>query len=160
MKRKPPPDLDAYLASVRARCFICELVAGTPAHPHHVVYEDERAIAFLNRFPTVAGSTLVAPREHREQVTGDFDETEYLALQRVVHRVAEAVRRATAAERVYLLSLGSQQANRHVHWHVVPCPPGLPLERQQLALLDWEHGLVDLSDEETAALAAQIRVEV
>jgi diadenosine tetraphosphate (Ap4A) HIT family hydrolase len=86
---------------------------------------------------------LVAPRE---QVTADFDETEYLELQRVVRRVADAVRRATA--------------NRHVHSHVLPCPPGLPFERQQLALLDWEHGFVDLSGEETAALAARIRAEL
>jgi diadenosine tetraphosphate (Ap4A) HIT family hydrolase len=74
--------------------------------------------------------------------------------------VSEAVRRATSAERVYLLSLGSQQANRHVHWHVVPCPPGLPFERQQLALVDWEHGLVDLSDEEMSAIAERIRAEL
>jgi diadenosine tetraphosphate (Ap4A) HIT family hydrolase len=160
VKRRPPPDLDAYLAGARARCFLCELAAGTPEHPHHLVYEDESAIAFLNRFPTVAGYTLVAPREHREQVTGDFDDEEYLELQRVVHRVSEAVRRATSAERVYLLSLGSQQANRHVHWHVVPCPPGLPFERQQLALVDWELGLVDLSDEEMSAIAERIRAEL
>jgi diadenosine tetraphosphate (Ap4A) HIT family hydrolase len=160
MKRRPPPDLAEYLARVRARCFLCELARGEPEHAHHMVYEDEGAIAFLNRFPTVPGYTLVAPREHREHVTGDFDEAEYVELQRVVHRVAEAVRRATGAERVYLLSLGSQQANRHVHWHVVPCPPGLPFERQQLALLDWDQGLVDMSDDEMAAIAASIRAEL
>jgi diadenosine tetraphosphate (Ap4A) HIT family hydrolase len=160
MKRRAPPDLDEYLVRARARCFLCDLARGEPEHPHHMLYETERAIAFLNRFPTVPGYALVAPREHREQVTGDFDEAEYVELQRVVHRVTEAVRRATGAERVYLLSLGSQHANRHVHWHVVPCPPGLPFERQQLALLDWDQGLVDMSDEETAAIAAAIRAEL
>jgi len=149
-----------YLKTARAGCFICDIVAGRAALTHHLVHEDEIAIAFLNRFPTVEGYTLVAPLEHREQVTGDFGPEEYLALQSVIHRVGEAVRRAFDAERLYLLSLGSQQANRHVHWHVVPCPPGLPFERQQLALLDWSDGILDLSEDEMAAIAAQIRAEL
>jgi len=149
-----------YLETARAGCFICDIVAGRAALPHHLVYEDDVTIAFLNRFPTVEGYTLVAPRGHREQVTGDFEPDEYLALQAVIHRVGEAVRRAFGAERVYLLSLGSQQANRHVHWHVVPCPPGLPFEQQQLALLDWSDGILDLSEDEMAAIAARIRAEL
>jgi diadenosine tetraphosphate (Ap4A) HIT family hydrolase len=160
MKRKPPPDLGEYLAIARASCFICDIARGEAERPHHMVYEDGTAIAFLNRFPTVVGYTLVAPRAHREHVTGDFTPDEYLELQRVVHRVGEAVRRATDAERLYLLSLGSQQANRHVHWHVVPCPPGLTFERQQLALLDWSDGVLDLGEDELAAIAARIRAEL
>jgi ATP adenylyltransferase len=103
---------------------------------------------------------IVAPREHREQVTGDFTEDEFVALQRVLHRVAEAVRRAVPTERLYLLSLGSQQGNRHVHWHVAPLPPGVPFEQQQLAALSWEDGILELSDEERGELAARIRREL
>jgi len=138
------------------RCFICELVAGNPDFAHHVVYEDERAIAFLNRYPVLRGYTLVAPREHREQATGDFDEDEYLELQRVVHRVGEAVRRSVPTERLYVLSLGSQDGNRHVHWHVAPLPPGVPFAEQQLAALDRSDAL-DLGDDELRDLAARIR---
>jgi ATP adenylyltransferase len=125
-----------------------------------VVYEDERAIAFLNRFPTVLGQTIVAPREHREQVTGDFSEAEYLELQGVVHRVGESVRRAVPTERLYVLSLGSQAANSHVHWHLAPLPPGVPFEQQQLAALDWSDGVLDLTDEQQAKLAAKIRANL
>jgi diadenosine tetraphosphate (Ap4A) HIT family hydrolase len=157
---KDPPPLEKYLADARARCFLCDLASGTPEHPHHMLYEDARTIAFLNRFPTVEGYTLVAPREHREQVTRDFSPNEFVELQRVVHRVGDAVRSAMGAERIYLLSLGSQQANRHVHWHVVPCLPGLPYERQQLALVDWSSGLVDLSEEDMARTAARIRARL
>jgi diadenosine tetraphosphate (Ap4A) HIT family hydrolase len=122
------------------------------------VYEDERAVAFLNRFPVLYGYVLVAPRDHRERVTGDFDEDEYAELQRVVHRVGEAVRRAVPTERLYVLSLGSQQGNRHVHWHVAPLPPGIPFEGQQLAVLDRSDAL-DLTEGEQAELAARIRAE-
>ena len=58
-----------------------------------------------------------------------------MALQRWVHRVGEALRRSVPTERLYVLSLGSQQGNRHVHWHVVAQPPGLAYREQQLELL-------------------------
>jgi ATP adenylyltransferase len=136
------------------------VVAGDPEYPHHVVYEDERAIAFLNAFPTLLGSAIVAPREHREEVTADFELDEYLALQRIVYRVAEAVRRALPTERIYILSLGSREANRHVHWHVAPLPPGRPFEEQQLAALSWDAGLLDVGEAEQAALAARLRASL
>jgi diadenosine tetraphosphate (Ap4A) HIT family hydrolase len=103
------------------------------------------------------GYTLVAPKEHQEQVAGDFTVEEYLGLQRVVHRVAEAVRVEVGAERVYILSLGSNQGNSHVHWHVVPLPPGTPYEEQQFAALMLETaGALKIPDRENAALAARI----
>ena len=161
MRRDPPGGYEERVqdAARAGRCFICELVAGT--RPHPVVYEDDRALAFLSRWPVLEGYTLVAPKEHREQVTGDFGEDEYVDLQRVVHRVGEALRRAVPCERLYVLSLGSQQGNSHVHWHLVPLPPGVPYAEQQLAALDWERtGILDRSDEQQAALAARIRGEL
>jgi diadenosine tetraphosphate (Ap4A) HIT family hydrolase len=59
-------------------------------------------------------------------------------------------------ERVYVLSLGSQQGNRHLHFHVVPLPPGVPYERQQYHALMAEHGVLPLSHEEMAALALEL----
>jgi diadenosine tetraphosphate (Ap4A) HIT family hydrolase len=138
------------------RCFICELIAGNPEFRHHVVYEDETAIAFLNAYPVLYGTLLVAPRAHKERVTGDFSRDEYLALQAIVHRVGEAVRSVVPTERLYVLSLGSQQGNRHVHWHVAPLPPGVPFAQQQFAALDTDL-CVDLSDDELADLARRIR---
>jgi diadenosine tetraphosphate (Ap4A) HIT family hydrolase len=159
MRRISPPDVDDYVEEARRACFLCEIAAGRDTQ-HLVVYEDELAIAFLNRFPTLYGYVVVAPREHREQVTGDFTEHEYVALQRIVHRVGEAVRQAVPTERLYVLSLGSQQGNRHVHWHVAPLPPGVPFERQQLAALSWEDGIIDLSPDEQRELADRIRAEL
>jgi len=122
-----------------------------------MVYEDEATVVFLDKYPTLYGYTLVAPREHREQATGDFTLEEYLALQRVIYRAAEAIRQEIAAERVYILTLGSQQGNAHVHWHIAPLPPGVPYGEQQLAALRWERGILKLSAEEKASLAARIR---
>ncbi len=158
MDKKKPFDMDAYVARITGGpCFICEIVAGNPAFPHHIIYQDDEAIVFLNAYPPLVGYALVAPRAHREQVTGDFTLAEYLRLQTVIYRVAEAVRRVVPAERVYVLSLGSQQGNSHVHWHIAPLPPGVPFHEQQLEALRVEDRILDLSEDDMAALAAQIR---
>jgi diadenosine tetraphosphate (Ap4A) HIT family hydrolase len=148
-------DFEAIRERLGNRCFICELIAGNPEFRHHMVYEDETAVAFLNAYPPLYGYVLVAPREHEEQVTGDFSSSEYLQLQEIVWRVGEAVRRVVPTERLYILSLGSQQGNRHVHWHVAPLPPGVPFEDQQLAALVAD--VLDLSDAELEQLAARLR---
>jgi diadenosine tetraphosphate (Ap4A) HIT family hydrolase len=137
-------------------CFICRIVARDPDFPaHHIVYEDDIAIAFLDKYPKMYGYTLVAPRDHREQVTGDFTAEEYLALQRVVHRVAEAVRLEVGAARLYLISLGSNEGNSHVHWHIAPLPPGVPYERQQGEALRADP--FDIPEEEQSSLAHRLR---
>jgi diadenosine tetraphosphate (Ap4A) HIT family hydrolase len=157
--RTRPVDLETIRRELAGRCFVCEMLRGKPEFRHHVVYEDDTAVAFLNRYPTLYGYVLVAPKEHREHVTGDFDREQYLALQSVVHRVGEAVRRVVPTERLYILSLGSQDGNRHVHWHVAPLPPGIPFEQQQLAALGSTVCL-DLTEEEMAHLAARLRTAI
>lgn len=155
-------DVAGYMASVQSRpCFICGLVAGDPEFAHHVVYEDAFAIAFLNKFPPLLGYVLVCPKAHLEQVTGDFSREDYLRLQALVYDVGEALRATLETERVYILSLGSQQANRHVHWHVAALPPGLPLEDQQFAALDAERaGVLAMPAAEMATLAGRIAAAI
>jgi diadenosine tetraphosphate (Ap4A) HIT family hydrolase len=152
-------DSEAIRHELGDRCFICELLAGNPEFAHHVIYEDTDTIAFLNKYPRLRGYVLVAPREHREQVTGDFTLEEYLRLQSVVYRVGEAVRRVLPTERLYVLSLGSQEGNRHVHWHLAPLPPGVPFERQQFAALDT-NDVVDMTDAQLADLAERLKAQI
>jgi diadenosine tetraphosphate (Ap4A) HIT family hydrolase len=139
-------------------CFICQIIARDPDFPADIIYEDDISIVFLDKYPRVVGYTLVAPRRHREQVTGDFTLAEYVDLQRMVYRVAEAVRQETGAERVYLLSLGSNQGNAHVHWHVVPLPPGVPYDEQQLAV--YRQGILRIPEQDSVSLAARIRERI
>lgn len=141
-------------------CFICEFIAGNPRYRHHLVAETESSVAFMNRFPTLFGYVLVTPRAHREQVTGDFPEAEYLDMQRLVYRVAEGLRQLLDPERIYIMSLGSQAANAHVHWHVAPLPKGIPPEQQQYYALMHENGVIETTDEEIAAFAARLRTVV
>ena len=90
--------------------------------------EDADTIAFLARPVTLLGYCIVAPKRHVEDWVRGMDENEFLALQRVVRRVARAVSDVVPTERMYSLSLGSKQGNAHLHWHVAPLPPGVPYD--------------------------------
>ncbi|MGW4792982.1 HIT family protein [Nonomuraea sp. NPDC004297] len=159
-ERNVPFDVDAYTARVRSRpCFICAVAAGHPDYAlEQIVYEDDRHLAFLARYPTLPGYLLVSPKRHVEHVVRDLDEDAYHALMGVVRKVALAVESVVPSERTYVLSLGSQQGNAHLHWHVAPLPPGTPYERQQFHALMSENGLISWSQEQAEELAARLRV--
>lgn len=152
-------DSEAYVHRAQTGpCFICKIIEGEPDVPTYWVYQDDQVIAFLDYYPRAVGYTLVAPRKHLEQVTGDFMREEYLAVQERVHRIAEAVRAAVGAERMYLLSLGSNQGNAHVHWHIVPLRSGVPYEQQQFGL--WERGILRIPAEDMAEIAKRINYQL
>ena len=157
MKARKSFDLDSYIEEIQhSPCFICEMVAGN-LNGNHIIDQNDEVVIFLNKYPVLYGYTLVAPVEHKEQVAGDFTLEEYLALQRIIYKTAEAVRKSVDAERIYVLSLGSQQGNRHVHWHIAPLPYGVPFKEQQLEALRVEHGILDLSEEDMQSIARRIR---
>ena len=153
-----PFDIEQYARRSReGPCFVCATLAGHPDHSHHLVYEDADVIAFLSRYPTMLGYCLVAPKRHVESWVHDMRESEFLAVQSVVHRVARAVAATVPTERMYCLSLGSQQGNAHLHWHIAPLPPGVPYHQQQFYALMAENGVLKVDDASQAALAEAIR---
>ena len=154
-----PFDAAAYEERVRTGpCFICATLGGDPDYRHHMVYEDETCAAFLNRYPPLLGYTLVVPRAHVVDVTGD--RVLFRHVTDVVHDVAEALKQVVPTERIYLMSLGSHQGNAHVHWHVGPLPPGTPYEKQQFEAVRSSRGVLPVTDARQAALAAELRNRV
>ncbi|WP_246268915.1 HIT family protein [Nonomuraea typhae] len=105
-------DTDSYIRrSQTGPCFICAIVHRDPGQPEEIVYDDGTHIAFLARFASLPGYVLVAPKVHVEHVVRDLDEEQFVAVMRVVRRVALALEASVPCERTYLLSLGSQQGN-------------------------------------------------
>lgn len=154
-------DLAAYAARARTGpCFVCGYVNGNPDYRHEAVYEDEDHVAFLDRWPTVPGKVLVAPKAHIEHVVRDVDEAAFTRLMLVVRKVALAVEAVFGPERTYLLSLGSRQGNAHVHWHIAGLPPGVPYERQQFHALMTENGVLPLAPEQSAEMARRLRAAI
>lgn len=111
----------------------------------------------MNKYPVLYGYVLVAPKKHLEHVTSDLTLDEYLNIQKIVYFVSEALKQIVKPERMYILSLGSQQGNSHIHWHVVPLPPNVPHKKQQFEALMSENGILDISFNEMATLATKIK---
>ncbi len=151
-------DIEQYRRLVReGPCFVCAFLTGHPDYQHHLVYEDDDTVAFLARYPTLLGYTLVAPRNHIENWVEQLDEHAFVRYQTVVHRVARAVAATVPTERMYSMSLGSQQGNTHLHWHLAPLPFGVPYDQQQFHAVMAEHGVLAVDDTAQAALAQRIR---
>ena len=137
-------------------CFVCQIVAGNPQYSAYVIYEDEDKIAFLDKYPRQYGYTLVAPKDHLEHVTGDFEVEGYLGLQRLIYHLSEAIREEVCAERIYIFTFGSNQGNAHVHWHIAPLPPGTPYEEQQMKAVSWRKGVLKIPEAEMTDLATRL----
>lgn len=151
-------DYDGYYNRVlQSPCFLCSLAAHQRVtHHEYYVFEDEFAVVVLDRYPTQSGYCLVFPKQHVEQIFL-LDERTFLRLQVIVHRTVKAVQLAMQAERVYTACLGSQLLTPHIHYHVVPIPPGLPLEKQQWEALDKSRGILQYSEEVLADIALKIK---
>ena len=160
-KKRYPFDVENLLSvGANSKCFVCEFLSGNPNFVHIEVLRTESAVAFLDRYPTVFGRVIVAPTHHLEELTGDFEKSQYLQLQEMIFDVAEGVRKVLDPERVYVLSLGSKAANAHVHWHIVPLPSGLPLSEQQFHVLMHENGAIETNADEQQEYAEAIRDSV
>jgi len=153
-----PTDPAAYEDRAKnGPCFVCAFLAGHPDYRHEVVLEDEENVAFLDRWPTLPGKILVAPKQHVEHVVRDLDEAAYTRLMQFVRLVALAVESSLPVERTYLYSLGSQHGNSHLHWHIAGLPPGVPYRLQQFHALMTENGVLSASAYDSADVALRVR---
>ena len=114
-------------------CAFCAIVAGEA--PAHVVWSDERTLAFMDRAPLVPGHVLVIPRTHSAELW-EMSLEDGAAVMRTTLRVAAAVKGALNPEGMNLFHSTGEAAGQdvfHVHLHVVPrwrddgfLPPVIP----------------------------------
>ncbi len=101
-------------------CIFCDIVA--KRRPAHMVYEDERHVAFLDKYPIDEGHTLVVPREHHERIT-DMRPDDVAALFATVPGVARTMMAATDGVAFNIAQNNGREAMQivpHVHVHVIP----------------------------------------
>ena len=134
---------------------MCAYLSEHPDYKHEHIFIDDEVVAFLSRYPTLLWYTIVAPRAHVVDVTGNREL--FRRVGDVVRDVAEALKATLPTERISLMSLGSHQGNAHVHWHVAPLPPGAPYEWRQFHAVMAENGILEVTPEQQTALAARIR---
>ena len=101
-------------------CIFCAIVEG--GAPAHVVFEDEKTMAFMDINPANPGHTLVVPRKHVPNIYALDDETG-AAVVRTTVRVARAVKAALQPEGLSLLQTNERAGGQsvfHFHIHVIP----------------------------------------
>jgi histidine triad (HIT) family protein len=110
------------MAADTVNCSFCRIVAGDERSS--IVYEDDRAVAFLDRRPLFPGHTLVVPRRHIVTL-GELPAEELVPLMRVVQAAARAMESALAAQgSLVAVNNRVSQSVPHLHVHVVPRTKG------------------------------------
>jgi histidine triad (HIT) family protein len=110
-------------------CVFCKIVSGEL--PSRRIYEDDRAVAFLDIGAWHRGHSLVVPKRHvPDLITGTSSLPEIAP---AVDAVARLLMHRLAADGINLLSSAGEAAGQevfHLHMHVVPRyadEPGLGL---------------------------------
>ena len=156
MHRAHAPDILKRIAftspnTSAERCIFCRIRAREA--PSHIVYEDDKYIAFLDAFPFSRGHTLVCPKEHGETIW-DMKEGDIAELFQVASRVSKAVVTAVGADGFRFVQNNGEAANQvvaHVHVHVIPVKME---DRERFT------GRRNFTQEEMKATAQAIRAEL
>lgn len=103
-----------------ASCIFCRIVQKQV--PASLVYEDEKAMAFLDIRPLNEGHTLIMPKAHYENI---FDISRELVeyVHGVTKKIAIAVEKATKADGISIVQQNGEAAGQeifHLHVHVIP----------------------------------------
>lgn len=93
--------------------------------PAVFVYEDEKALAIMDKFPAVSGQVLIIPKKPVDYVF-DLDEENYNYLFNLAKKIGPAMHKALGAKRVCMLVEGFHVP--HVHIKMYPVRDGEKLE--------------------------------
>ena len=100
-------------------CIFCDILAGK--RDGHIVYEDNKHIAFLDKYPIYDGHTLVIPKKHFERIT-DMDSNDVGEIFSIVPKIAKAVLSGAGADAFSLAQNNGKAAKQiipHVHIHII-----------------------------------------
>lgn len=90
--------------------------------PAHIVYEDEKTLAFLSTGPVTPGHTLVIPKTPFRNIF-DIDQETLARVMETVRKISPAVRDAVGAKGVHINSNHEPEAGQvvfHLHMHIIP----------------------------------------
>ena len=98
--------------------------------PCHKVYEDDKAIAFLDIMPRAPGHTLVLPKAPARNLL-DIDPADLAHVHQVAQKVARAAMKVFAADGITIQQFNESAGGQvvfHLHVHVVPRHEGVAMK--------------------------------
>jgi histidine triad (HIT) family protein len=131
-----------------SNCIFCKIVSGEV--PAFKVHENELTLTFLDINPASPGHTLVASKEHFENLL-EIDESALMAVASTTRLIAAAIQRALIPDGIRVGQFNGTAAGQtvfHYHVHLVPVRLG-----QRVGA----HGRGPGNREEINAIAEKIR---
>src|SRR6187431_1862653 len=98
--------------------------------PCHKVYEDDKALAFLDIMPRAPGHTLVLPKAPARNLL-DVDPADLAHVMQVAQKIARAGMKAFGADGVTVQQFNESAGGQvvfHLHVHVIPRHDGVPMK--------------------------------
>jgi histidine triad (HIT) family protein len=98
--------------------------------PCHKVYEDERALAFLDIMPRAPGHTLVLPKAPARNLL-DVEAADLAHVMQVAQKIARASLKAFGADGITIQQFNESAGGQvvfHLHVHVSPRKAGEPMK--------------------------------
>ena len=120
--------------------------------PAQRVYEDDKALAFLDIMPRAPGHTLVIPKAPARNIF-DIAPEDFAAVARTTQKVAIAIKKAFAADGITLGQANERAGGQvvfHLHMHVMPRHDGVAM----LPAASRKEDLKVLEDHATRIIAA------
>jgi histidine triad (HIT) family protein len=106
--------------------------------PAFKVYEDERALAFMDVMPQSEGHTLVIPKTNARNFF-DIEPDALANLIKATQHVAKAVQSAFKPDGMRIIQFNEPAAGQtvfHIHFHIVPCYEGERLKGHSREMAD------------------------
>ncbi|WP_029355178.1 HIT family protein [Bosea sp. 117] len=101
--------------------------------PAHKVYEDDRALAFLDIMPRSTGHALVIPKAPARNIL-DIDPDDLAYVAQIAQKIAQAQMKAFGADGISVQQFNETAGGQvvfHLHVHVMPRFEGVPLKPPQ-----------------------------
>ena len=98
--------------------------------PAHKVYEDDKALAFLDIMPRCPGHTLVIPKAPARNIL-DITPEDLAYVATIAKKVAIAGMKAFAADGITIQQFNEEAGGQvvfHLHVHVIPRHSGVPMK--------------------------------
>lgn len=86
--------------------------------PAIIVYEDDKAIVIMDKFPAISGQTLIVPKKAIDYVY-DLDDETYSYIFSLAKKIGPAMHKAFEAKRVCLLVEGFHVPHTHIKMYPV-----------------------------------------
>jgi histidine triad (HIT) family protein len=123
--------------------------------PCYKVYEDDKAIAFLDIMPRAPGHTLVLPKAAARNLL-DVGADDLAHVAKVAQKVAKAAMTALGADGITVQQFNEGPGGQvvfHLHVHIIPRKTGVPM-KPPASEKEKPDVLADIAKKLSAALAA------